>query len=149
MRVTSIDTFKLKEIKSLKKRIDTSLTIYNQLIYVENKLKDHHLKKKWLFNLEEIEWYEMKSKFEKEKILLGFAFNRQSTGLRSNFYDAIIINYDRNLFYEFITLSNDPKLFFFDNKSILNFFRVDYSTEFINTKNWDEVILEIIKYQSN
>lgn len=65
---------------------------------------------------------------------------KQATGLAINFTSWLIIIPSSNLVFEFESLSQNPKLIYFDQEtSKLNFVRFTYGEHFFWKRDWDNV----------
>lgn len=65
---------------------------------------------------------------------------KQATGLAINFTSWLIIIPNSNLVFEFESLSQNPKLIYFDQEtSKLNFVRFTYGEHFFWKRDWDNV----------
>lgn len=69
---------------------------------------------------------------------------KQATGLAVNFTSWIIAIKDSSIVFEFESLSDNPKLIYFDQETgKLNFFRITYGEIFFWERDWDNVDIEI------
>jgi len=103
--------------------------------------------KKWLetADAEKLVSFELKS--DVKKVLVLGSRNIEATGLASNLeYWAVEI--DDHLI-EFQSLSNNPRLIFWDKNGLLNYFVVDFSSEFIEERDFDHPSLDLHMFKIN
>lgn len=103
--------------------------------------------KKWLETAdpEKLVSFELKSG-EKKALILG-SRNIRSTGLASNF-ESWVIEIDGHSI-EFQSLSYDPRLIFWDKNGSLNYYVVDFSSEFIEERDFDHPSLDLKRFVIN
>jgi len=103
--------------------------------------------KKWLktANAEKLVSFELKS--DVKKVLVLGSRNIEATGLASNLeYWAVEV--DDHLI-EFQSLSDNPRLIFWDKNGFLNYFVVDFSSEFIEQRDFDHPSLDLRMFIMN
>ena len=103
--------------------------------------------KKWLetTDSEKLVSFELKSDVKKA-LVLG-SRNIEATGLASNLeYWAFEID-DHSI--QFQSLSDDPRLLFWDKDGLLNYYVVDFSSEFIEERDFDHPSLDLRRFVVN
>jgi hypothetical protein len=48
---------------------------------------------------------------------------------------------------EFFSLAKTPRVIYWDREGLLNYYTVDYSSEFVMTKDWDNVTFDLEWYR--
>lgn len=79
----------------------------------------------------------------RKALVLG-APNTKATGMAVNFQNWYVRSDNRPV--EFLSLSEDPRLIFWDRGGLLNYYVVTYGDEFLRDKDWDNVTLDILRY---
>jgi len=119
----------------------------NAIQKLNNYQLDNSEYKSWLdtmkINRDGIKIYYLK--YRDNHAFLFVSNNMNSTGLGSNFYYWYI--HTKNYALHFESLSDTPKLIFFDNKGCLNYYSIDYNSEWLDIKDWDNIKLDISKYE--
>jgi hypothetical protein len=101
--------------------------------------------KKWLETRDEKKLVAVELKYrEKQAFILG-SFNLGATGIASNFQNWHVRFDGRSV--EFLSLSEDPKLIFWDSGGLLNYYVVSYGDEFLKGRDWDNVTLDLLRYR--
>lgn len=101
--------------------------------------------KKWLQNMREdmLVVYELRNG-DKKALILG-SLNNGATGLASNFLSWRIQLDSYSV--EFLSVSEDPKLIFWDKGGTLNYYSIEYSDEFIEKKDYDNITFDLLRYR--
>lgn len=102
--------------------------------------------KEWLqtkIHLEMLVAFELQSK--EKKLLLLRANVAGATGIAASFenwfiqFDSYSINFQ--------SLSDNPKLIFFDKEGLVNYYSIDFNYTSKENKNWDDVPLNLLQYK--
>jgi hypothetical protein len=96
---------------------------------------------KWLKNedVENLAAFRLDHK-EKQALILG-STNIGATGIASNFQNWHIRLANHSI--EFLSLSENPRLIFWDRRGQLNYYAIDYGDEFLKDRNWDNLTLDL------
>jgi hypothetical protein len=100
------------------------------------------------------EWLETKDKqtlvvfklrnTEKEALILG-SYNTKATGIASNFQNWYVRLGSHSL--EFLSLSEDPRLIFWDRNGLLNYYVITYGSKFLENRDWENLTLNLLRYR--
>ena len=96
---------------------------------------------KWLKNegIENLVAFRLQHK-EKQALILG-STNISATGIASNFQNWHVRIANHSI--EFLSLSENPRLIFWDRGGQLNYYAIDYGDEFLKDRNWDTLTLDL------
>lgn len=83
---------------------------------------------------------------EKKALILG-SNNIAATGIASNFQNWYIRLDNQPI--KFLSLSENPKLIFWDKTGLLNYFSISYGDKFLENKDWDNLTLDLLRYRVN
>jgi hypothetical protein len=99
----------------------------------------------WLRNedIENLVVFRLQHK-EKQALILG-STNISATGIASNFQNWHIRLANHSI--EFLSLSENPRLIFWDRSGQLNYYAIDYGDEFLKDRNWGNLTLDLRLYK--
>lgn len=100
--------------------------------------------KKWLETRDERELIASELLYGEKKVLILGSTNTKATGIASNFQNWFIRFDSRSI--EFLSLSENPKLIFWDKDGLLNYYVVTYSSQFLDQKDWDNLTFDLLRY---
>jgi hypothetical protein len=100
---------------------------------------------KWLgrMDVEHLSAFELRHKGKRALALRSV--NPGRTGLATSFQSWHIRSDNHSV--EFISLAENSKLIFWDEDGLLNYYSVYYSDEFVETKDWDNVTFDLLRYR--
>jgi hypothetical protein len=101
--------------------------------------------KKWLGTKDEENLVAVELKYKEKKALIFGSFNLGGTGIASNFQNWHVRFDERSA--EFLSLSQDPKLIFWDRRGMLNYYVVSYGNEFLKDRDWNNLTLDLLRYR--
>jgi hypothetical protein len=101
--------------------------------------------RKWLEDVNEETLGAHELRYGHERVLMLNAASRAATGLAVNFH-YWYIKTDR-VAVEFMSQSENPRLIFWDREGALNYYAVDFSSEFVERKDWGNVTLDLQRYR--
>lgn len=101
--------------------------------------------KKWLETKDEekLTAFELSNK-DKKALILG-SWNMAATGIASNFQNWYI--HSDTYQTKFLSLSEDPRLIFWDKNGMLNYYSVTYGSKFLENKDWENLTLNLLQYK--
>jgi len=104
--------------------------------------------KKWLqiMRKDELLTAEVRNKERKALILSSTGYG--ATGLATNL-ENWHIEIDNTHSIAFWSFSKNPKLVFWDKNGLLNYYSVVYSREWIENKDWENLTVDLERYQIN
>ncbi len=70
-----------------------------------------------------------------------------TTGIASNFQNWHIRLDNHSV--EFLSLSENPKLIFWDKNGLLDYYSITYGGKFLDNKDWDNLTLDLLRYRIN
>ena len=100
--------------------------------------------KKWLETRDEKNLVASELRYEEKKVLILGSANTNATGIASNFQNWFVRLDSQSI--EFLSLSENPNLIFWDKDGLLNYYVVTYSTQFLDQKDWDNLTLDLLRY---
>lgn len=103
--------------------------------------------KKWLETRDEKELVASELRHEEKKVLILGSTNTKATGIASNFQNWFIRFDSQSI--EFLSLSENPELIFWDKDDLLNYYLVTYNAQFVENKDWDNLTLDLERYRIN
>lgn len=103
--------------------------------------------KKWLDTANEQKLVVLEFRRREKTALVFGSYNTKATGLASNFQNWYIRLDSQSII--FLSLSEDPRLIFWDRSGLLNYYAIDYSNEFLKNKDWDNLSLDLLQYRIN
>jgi hypothetical protein len=134
--------------KYLLKKIAGEMVEGNQVVKLktftaDNKTRSFDLKK-WLANMDEEKLAAYEVRYDDKRALLLGSLNVGATGIASNFQNWYLQlgNYS----IKFLSLSENPKLLFWDKDGLLNYYSVGYGDKFLENRDWDNLTLNLIRY---
>lgn len=100
--------------------------------------------KKWLETKDEERLVAVELRFKEKKALMLGSRNLGATSIASNFQNWYV-RLDGHA-VEFLSLSKDPKLIFWDRNGLLNYYVITYGDEFLEDRDWDNLTLDLLRY---
>jgi len=100
--------------------------------------------KKWLETRDEEKLVAVELRYKEKKALILGSANLGATGIASNFQNWYV-RFDEHS-VEFLSLSEDPKLIFWDRSGLLNYYVVDYGSKFLEHRDWDKVAFDLLRH---
>lgn len=115
-----------------------------EVFQTDNKALSGNLER-WLEdrNIENLVAFQLRHK-AKKALILG-STNLGATGVASNFENWHIRSDDYSV--EFLSLSENPKLIFWDKDGLLNYYLIDLSDKFWENKDWNNLTLDLFRYR--
>ncbi len=104
--------------------------------------------KEWIetdIHIEMLKAFELHHK--DRKLLILQANIAGATGIASSFNNWFV-QFDQYPI-KFLSLSEDSKLIFLDKDSLLNYYVIEYGSEFLGNKNFDNLTLDLLQYRVN
>ena len=138
------ENYLLAKIGSLKARGTQQMKLKDFRTQIETLSPDL---KKWLETADSKKLVSFELKSDVKKALVLGSRNIEATGLASNLeYWAVEIG---NHSIQFQSLSDDPRLIFWDKDGLLNYYVVDFSSEFIEERDFDHPSLDLRRFVIN
>lgn len=80
----------------------------------------------------------------KQALVLG-SQNTKATGIAANFQNWYVHLGSHHA--EFLSLSEDPGLIFWDGNGLLNYYVITYGSKFLENRDWDNLTLDLLRYR--